>query len=60
MISIAAGDSLGYLFSNGSSSLASGNLIPTNKGFLLNTSRCLAMRLPVEMNCYKISSFVYI
>ena len=49
MISILAGDNLGYLRSIGSSSLDSGNLIPMNSGFLEKISLCLAIRWPVFM-----------
>ena len=44
MMSIAAGVSLGYRLSRGSSSLASGSLIPMNRGLRLKISRCLAIR----------------
>ena len=37
---------LGNFFSSGVISLTSGNLIPTNRGFLRNTSLCLAVKFP--------------
>ena len=48
--------SCGYLLSIDSSSLGSGSLIPTNKGFRLNISLCLEIRLPGDRtnieNCH--------
>ena len=38
----------GYRLFSGSSSRASGNLMPRNRGLRLKISRCLAIRLPVE------------
>ena len=42
-------DILLNFFSNGTVSLTSGSLIPTNNGFLRNTSLCLGVRLPAKI-----------
>lgn len=48
IISMTIAPTRGYRFSSGSSSLASGNLIPTNRSFLLNISLCLAVKFPIS------------
>lgn len=41
-------ESVGNLFSRGSTFLTSGNLIPTKRGFLRKISLCLWIRVPVD------------